>query len=82
MRTCTTGPDCNLGHLHDAEVHGAALFGTPVLYAAQGGPSKEAIADIDGDGELDVAVTNSTQGSISVFYGNGMGAFTTAYNVG
>lgn len=39
----------------------------PVTFATQTNPSDVAIADIDGDGKLDVAVTNNTTNSVSIF---------------
>jgi hypothetical protein len=50
-------------------------------------PSSAAVADFDGDGHLDVVVTNQGvkgNGSVMVFFGNGDGTFKppTTYNLG
>ena len=37
-----------------------------------------AVADFDADGNLDLAMTNSTSDSVSVVRGNGDGSFQTA----
>jgi FG-GAP-like repeat len=40
------------------------------------------VADIDGDGHLDVVGTNYQSGSAKVLYGDGTGAFDDAHPVG
>ena len=45
-------------------------------YAVGKTPSSIALADFDGDGNLDFAVANTGGNSISVFKGNGRGTFT------
>ena len=42
-------------------------FGSEIDFAAGANPTSVAIGDIDGDGRLDVAMTNGNAGSISVF---------------
>ena len=50
--------------------------GSPM--AVPGGPSSVAVADLNADGRLDVAVANSDAGSVTVLLGNGAGAFRPA----
>lgn len=45
-------------------------------YAVGKTPSSLVVADFNGDGNLDFAVANSADNTISVFRGNGQGAFT------
>lgn len=45
-------------------------------YAVGKNPSSIAVADFNGDGNLDFAVANTGDNTISVFSGNGRGAFT------
>jgi hypothetical protein len=44
-------------------------------------PSGIVAADFDGDGHLDLAVTNQADNSISILFGNGDGTFQPAVNV-
>jgi hypothetical protein len=39
------------------------------------------VADLNGDGKADLAVTNAYGGSVSVFLGNGNGTFQNAMNL-
>ncbi len=52
----------------------AGAAGSPFTVGAQ--PSGVAIADFNGDGFLDFAVTNKGDNTISVFQGDGQGGFT------
>ena len=45
----------------------AGSFAPPVVLAAPGGPYEAVIADLDGDGKLDLAVANSDSGTVSIF---------------
>ena len=47
----------------------------PLKPATGNGPVALVAADFNGDGKLDLAVANSTDGTISVFLGNGDGTF-------
>jgi hypothetical protein len=49
--------------------------GQPVTVGA--GPHSALAADFNGDGHLDLAVTNRTDGTLSIMLGDGHGAFTT-----
>lgn len=59
--------------------NGNGTFGAPTLLADPG--SRQAydlvVADLNGDGHLDLAVTNPLDGTISVYLGKGDGTFQT-----
>ena len=63
---------------------GDGTFAPPVDYAVGDAPFSMAIADVNGDGNLDLIVTNLNGISISVLLGNGDGTFNTqmSYAVG
>jgi len=52
-------------------------FGTAKSYAVGSTPNSVAIADLNGDGKLDLVVSNLS-GTVSVLLGNGDGTFQTA----
>jgi hypothetical protein len=60
------------------------LYGAPTQFGAQVVPRSIAMGDLNGDGKLDIAVTDATFGNISVLLGNGDGTFavTTNFAVG
>lgn len=62
-------------------VVGNGTFGPPVLYPAGSGPQGIAVADLDGDDVLDLAVTNGASNSISLLHGDGNGGFTAPINL-
>jgi hypothetical protein len=57
----------------------AQSFGSPIVTATNGGSLRcsVAVGDFNGDGLLDVAVTNFSAGTVSVFPGAGNGSFGT-----
>jgi len=63
---------------------GDGTFDDQVTYAAGSAPSSVYAADLDGDGDLDLATANESSGSVSVLLGNGDGTFAaqTTYTVG
>ena len=57
----------------------AQLFQSPVNYATGGhAPTSAAIADLNGDGRLDVVAVNENSGTLSVLRGNGDGTLQVA----
>jgi hypothetical protein len=59
---------------------GTGKFGAPpapqaARLASGGGPQELVLKDFDGDGNIDIAVANSTANTISVFRGRGDGTF-------
>ena len=57
--------------------HGDGTFQSPVRYAFDNGVSSLLLHDTDGDGTLDLVITDTT-GNVEVFHGNGDGSFATA----
>ena len=58
------------------------LFNTRIDYSAGDGPSSVAIGDLNGDGNLDLAVANEGSANVSVLLGNGDGSFQSTVNYG
>lgn len=56
---------------------GDGRFGPPARLTAGEHPATVAVADIDGDGHVDLAVGNSASNDVSVFPGRGDGSFGT-----
>jgi hypothetical protein len=55
--------------------NGDGTFQPPQDYRAGEDPSFVAVGDFNGDGKLDLAVTNKTSNSVSILLGNGDGTF-------
>ena len=60
--------------------NGDGTFQSGVRYSTGQSPNGVAVADFNGDGKLDVAVSNSGSNTLSVFLGNGDGTFQPAAN--
>jgi hypothetical protein len=67
-------------HRRAAEPGSQSLFANAVIYGsgAIGGSGGVAVADVNGDGRPDLAITNPTSGNVGVLLGNGDGTFQTA----
>ena len=56
--------------------HGDGTFGAAATFSSQGsGPYGAALADLDGDGKLDLAVASTGANTVSILIGNGDGSF-------
>lgn len=54
---------------------GTGSFGPPTIFAVGRSPSSIAVGDFNADGKLDLAVTNSNSGDLSILLGDGTGSF-------
>jgi len=61
---------------------GTACFTEPVMYTAGDGPCSIFSADLDGDGDLDLAVANFFSDNVSILKNNGDGTYQSAVNYG
>lgn len=59
---------------------GAGGFGPVTAYPTGAGSTNVAIADLNGDGKPDLAVTNGIADTVSVLFGSGNGSFGAATN--
>jgi hypothetical protein len=74
---CGTDTTCSsVGKVAVLTGNGAAVFTLASNTAAGPGPSALAVADLNGDGFLDVAVANETGSSVSILLGDGTGNLT------
>jgi FG-GAP-like repeat len=55
-------------------------FSQPILSATGTGPYGIAVADLNGDGHLDVVTANSSSNTVSILYGHGDGTFDAPVN--
>jgi hypothetical protein len=70
----TAAPSANQSVL----VTAGAAFAPQVTYPTGSDPQGVAVGDFNGDGKLDIAVSNVDSFTVSVFLGNGDGTFTLA----
>ena len=89
---CTSNPCSGGGSVSVLLGNGDGTFKTPVSYSSDGnGPTSVVIADVNGDGKLDLVVANGcdsdcndsegnpdTDGNVAVLLGNGDGTFQPA----
>lgn len=75
------GGNVTPGHVAVLLGDGVGGFGAPANVAVGGTPSAVGAGDFNGDGKLDLAVTNSLVGTVSVLLGDGTGAFASAPDV-
>jgi hypothetical protein len=73
---CVSG-SCNDGTVSILLGNGDGSFRTHVDYATGTDPSAVAAGDFNGDGKLDLAVTNAQDNTVSVLLGNGDGTLRT-----
>ncbi|MEH2342364.1 MAG: FG-GAP-like repeat-containing protein [Nostoc sp.] len=69
-----SGPDYILG------ANSTANFQPVTNFSAGSSPRSVIVEDFNGDGKLDLAVANTTSGTVSVLLGLGTGGFATATN--
>jgi ankyrin repeat protein len=75
----------NLGNVGSVSVllnNGDGTFATKVDYGAGDGPQSVFSSDLDGDGDMDLAVANGGSDSVSVLLNNGNGIFATKVDYG
>jgi hypothetical protein len=84
---CTTGQICSNGTCQTAPT--GQVPGTPISSPANHNPLAPAVADVNGDGKLDILVANAESGSattpsgsLSVFLGNGDCSVRSEVNYG
>jgi hypothetical protein len=65
----------NLGILSVLLGNGDGTFKAPVTYPLGSTPEFLALADLNGDGRIDIVVSNRDSGTVSVLLGNGDGTF-------
>ena len=58
--------------------NGHGGFSAPLVYSVSNFPSSIAVADLNGDGKLDLAVTGNIQNNVNILLGNGNGTFQAA----
>jgi hypothetical protein len=84
---CFDPPDCTDFRPVDETVrvllgNGDGTFQAARTFPAGRGPSSVAVADVNGDGRLDLAVANAGSNNVSVLLGNGDGTFQAARHFG
>jgi len=87
---CSSNNSCTNGILSVLLGNGDGTFQTAVNYASGGqSPQSIAVADVNGDGKIDIAIVNEcasnsdcSSGFVSLLLGNGDGTFQNAVNSG
>jgi hypothetical protein len=76
--TCGSDPDCSSnGTVSILLGKGDGTFQTHVDYPTGFKPQSVAVGDFNGDGKLDLAVTNRSDSTVSILLGRGDGTFQT-----
>jgi hypothetical protein len=70
------------GNVSILKNNGDGAFQSVVMYEAGDGPMSVFCADLDGDGDLDLAVANRSGGNVSILKNNGDGTFDSLVNYG
>ena len=61
---------------------GHGTFAAAVNYGAGDAPKSVTAADLDGDGDIDLAVASIRSNNVSILLNNGLGSYATAVNYG
>jgi len=67
--------DDNTVSIHHGAGDGTFWYGEVPVYDVGSGPDSIAVADLDGDGHLDLAIANEYDSTVSILYGDGGGGF-------
>jgi hypothetical protein len=73
-----SGPNVTL--LKGDGTGGFTTLGSPITLGTGTGPASVVLADVSGDGNLDLITSNQTSGNLTVRLGNGLGGFGSAAN--
>ena len=60
--------------------NGQGVFPLPTTYTAGNGPIAAKHADVDGDGDIDIAVIHYIENTVSIYINNGNGTFAARVN--
>jgi hypothetical protein len=77
---CTTPNSCNPGAVAILSNNGSGVFALTASPAVGSVPQAITVADFNGDGHPDLAVTNLGSNNVSILLGSAQGTFTAAAN--
>src|ERR1039458_9620033 len=75
---CNSSNDCSQGVLSVLLGNGDGTFQAPVTYPTNNDSESVVLADVNGDGKIDIVLASSDTGSVNVMLGNGDGTFQSA----